>query len=84
MNPDEINTEEARLVIGARRYAYDPVLDPAADVIEQGPTAWRQLPPKLLSVAAVHLDLRNDYRRAVAAGVIPHDRNQHTYTGGQR
>lgn len=75
MNPDEINTDAARLEINARAYHYDPTLDAACDVIEQGPTAWRELHPKLLSVAAVHLDLRNYYRAAVRAGVVPDDRS---------
>ncbi len=70
----DINSEHAHLEINARGYRYDPTLDPIADLIEQGPAAWKDVPPRLLDHASIHLDFRNQYRRAVAAGAIPDDR----------
>jgi len=75
----DIDSSAARLEMNARHYSYDPVLDPVADLIEQGPAAWRDVHPKLQSLASIHLDMRNDYRAAVRAGVIPDDRNEQTY-----
>jgi hypothetical protein len=68
--------DTAALEINACTYRYDATLDPIADLIEQGPAAWANVHPKLLSVATVHKDFRDSYRKAVAAGVIPDDRSQ--------
>ncbi len=69
----------ARLELNARGYRYDPNLDPIADLIEQGPAAWAHVHPLLLDHASMHKDFRDHYRRAVAAGVIPDDRNAATH-----
>jgi hypothetical protein len=75
---DYIDSDKAHLEINARGYRYDPNLDPVADLIEQGPAACAGVPPRLLDLASVHKDFRDMYRRAVAAGAIPDDRNADT------
>jgi hypothetical protein len=67
---DNIDSTKATLEINARGYRYDPTLDPVADLIEQGPAACAGVHPKLLDLASIHLDFRNQYRAAVAAGAI--------------
>lgn len=76
---DHPNSAHARLEMNARGYRYDPVLDPAADKLEQGPEAWKDMHPLLVDRAAIHLDFRKQYRAAVEAGAIPDDRNAQTY-----
>ncbi len=76
---DYIDSNAARLEVNARHYQPDKVLDGIADLIEQGPAAWRDVHPKLLSLGAVHKDIRDQYKAAVAAGVVPDDRNPETY-----
>jgi hypothetical protein len=71
LDPD---SAKAKLEINARGYHYDPSLDPIADLIEQGPAACAGVHPKLLDLASIHRDFRDQYRRAVAAGAIPDDR----------
>ena len=73
------DSDKARLEINARGYRYDPHLDPIADLIERGPAAWADVPARLLDLASVHKDFRDQYRSAVAAGAIPDDRNAQTY-----
>jgi len=73
----DINSEHAKLALNASGYHYDEVLDPIADLIEQG--AWKDVPPRIIGVASVQLDLRNSYRAAVKAGAIPDDRNADTH-----
>lgn len=75
---DQIASDNARLELNARGYRYDPVLDPAADKLDRGPEAWKDMPAHLLSVASVHKDMRDMYRAAVKAGAIPDDRNAQT------
>lgn len=74
---DQHSSDHARLELNARGYHYDPVLDPAADRIEQG--AWQDMPPALLSQASMHKDFRDMYRTAVKAGAIADDRNAQTH-----
>lgn len=74
-----IDSSAARLEMNARHYSYDPVLDPVADLIEQGPAAWRDVHPKLVDLGSVHKDIRDQYRAAVRAGVVRDDRNAETY-----
>jgi hypothetical protein len=76
---DHLDSDHARLELNARGYHYDPVLDPAADRLEQGPGGWKDMPPALLSQASMHKDFRDMYRTAVKAGAIPDDRNAQTY-----
>jgi hypothetical protein len=63
----------------ARAYRYDPQLDPIADLLEQGPQAYAHVPAKLVDLASIHKDFRDQYRAAVAAGSVPDDR-RHTPT----
>ena len=76
LDPD---SHKAHLEINARGYRYDSTLDPIADLIEQGPAACAGVHPKLLDHASIHKDFRDQYRRAVAAGAIPDDRNADTH-----
>lgn len=76
---DDLDSRKAHLEINARGYRYDPVLDAAADKLEQGHDAWKDLPAHVLSQASVQLDFRNQYRAAVKAGAIPDDRNADTH-----
>ena len=76
---DHRTSDNARLELNARGYHYDPVLDAAADKLEQGPAAWKDMPPALLSQASMHRDFRDMYRAAVKAGAIPHHRNATTH-----
>jgi len=69
----------ASLELNARGYRFDPILDAAADKLEQGREAWADMPAPLLRQATVHKDLRDHYRAAVKAGVVPDDRNATTY-----
>ncbi len=75
----EIDSDAARLELNARHYEYDPTLDAAADLLDQGPAAWRDLHPLLVDQASIYRDFRSAYRQAVAAGVIADDRNAETY-----
>ncbi len=75
----DIDSDAAQLEMNARHYQPDAALDSIADRIEQGPAACQGIPPKALDLGSIQLDMRNDYRRAVAAGAIPDDRNEQTY-----
>ncbi len=58
----------------ARLFQYDPHLEAAADLFDRDPLAWAQLPVALQDASGMYRDMRNDYRAAVRAGVIPDDR----------
>jgi len=77
----DIDSNMAKLELNARGYRYDPNLDPIADLLEQGHAAWKDVPPRLLGVASIHKDFRDQYRRAVAAGAIADNRNADTDKG---
>ena len=65
----------AQLEMNARAHRYDPLLDSIADAMDRGDVnAWQRLHPKLADRAAIYRDFRQQYRDAVAAGVIPDDR----------
>lgn len=78
------DTTDARLEMNARAYRYDPHLDAAADKLDQGPDAWKDMHPLLLDQASIYRDFRNHYRAAVKAGAIPDDRNATTWKEAQR
>lgn len=65
----------ARLEINARLFAYDPVLEAAANLFDQDPAAWQKLPILLQDRSGHYRDARAAYRRAVEAGAIEDDRN---------
>ncbi len=58
----------------ATLYRYDKTLDEAADLFDRDPRAWQQLPVIVQDRSGFYRDLRDAYRRAVKAGVIPDDR----------
>lgn len=64
----------ARLEINARHFRYDPVLDRAADLFHTDRAAWNRLPRSVKSQTDIYADFRQQYRDAVAAGVITDDR----------
>ncbi len=68
------NFEAGRLAANARLYAPDPHLDRAADLFEQDRQAWERLPARTRDLSVIHKDLRNVYRAAVRARLIPDDR----------
>lgn len=65
---DETN-QRARLEINARLYRPDPLLDRAADLLENDRAAWDALPLRVRSVAVEHKHFRDMYRAAKAVGV---------------
>ncbi|MDP9460493.1 MAG: hypothetical protein M3Q22_09665 [Actinomycetota bacterium] len=70
-----INSFEAgRLAANARMYQPDELLDRAADLYEQDRQAWERLSARTRDLSVIHLDLRNVYRAAVRARLIPDDR----------
>lgn len=64
----------ARLEINAQSFRYDPVLDRAADLFHTDRAAFNRLPVAVKAEADIYADLRQCYRDAVAAGVVPADR----------
>jgi len=60
----------AKLLLNARGYRFDPVLDRAADLFDSDPEAWQRLPVQVQDRSGIYRDLRETHRRAVAAGVI--------------
>lgn len=73
--PDPIlGVEHGRLIVNSGMYRPDPALDHAADLFDADPQAWSRLPVKLQDLSGIHRDMRNQYRAAVAAGLIPDDR----------
>ena len=76
----EIDTQRTKLEANARRFQFDPHLDPIADAMDRGDTeAWSRLHPTVQDRASIYRDFRESYRRAVNAGAIPDDRNATTY-----
>ncbi|MDP9427574.1 MAG: hypothetical protein M3Q47_01235 [Actinomycetota bacterium] len=72
---EPLNSFEAgRLAANARLYRPDPRLDEAADLFETDRQAWDRLPARTRDLSVIHLDLRNVYRAAVRARLIPDDR----------
>ncbi|MDP9394456.1 MAG: hypothetical protein M3Q27_09510 [Actinomycetota bacterium] len=57
----------------ARLFRYDAHLEAAADLFDRDPLAWTRLPVALEDASGMYRDMRNDYRAAVKAGVIPPD-----------
>ncbi len=68
------NLEDGRLAANSRMYRPDPQLDKAADMFEQDREAWERLHPTTRDLSLIHLDLRNLYRAAVRARLVPADR----------
>ncbi|MDP9459519.1 MAG: hypothetical protein M3Q22_04430 [Actinomycetota bacterium] len=66
--------EAGRLAANARMYQPNELLDRAADLYEQDRQAWERLPARTRDLSVIHLDLRNVYRAAVRARLIPDDR----------
>jgi hypothetical protein len=65
--------DRARLEVNARSYRPDPVLDRAADLLENDRAAWDALPLRVRSIAVEHKAFRDYYRAAVKAGVYVPD-----------
>ena len=69
---------DARLELNARGFKYDANLDKDADLYDSDPDAWARLPITLQDHSGIYRDMRNHYRAAVAAGLIPDDRGPTT------
>ena len=71
MTYDTAASDAAKLALNARGYRPDPVLDHAADLIDAGDIeGWKKLPPQVQDLGSVQRDFREQYRRAVDAGVV--------------
>lgn len=69
-----IDDTNARLEMNASSYRPDPELERIADLFTADREAWNRLPNAITSAASVQADMRDHYRRAVAAGAITDDR----------
>lgn len=76
---ERIDSDATKLEINARSYKFDPNLDAVADLLDQGPAAWKDLHPLLIDRASIYRDMRTSYRAAVAAGAVADDRTAATY-----
>ncbi len=73
--PAPLNSFEAgRLAANARMYRPNELLDRAADLFENDRQAWDRLPARTRDLSLIHKDLRDLYRAAVRARLIPDDR----------
>ena len=72
--PDYLDVERGRLAANSRLYRPDANLDRLADMYENDRHRWDALPLQQRDLSYMHLEMRQQYRRAVAAGVIPDDR----------
>ncbi len=68
------NFEAGRLAANARMYRPDPHLDQAADLFENDRQAWERLHPRTRDLSLIHKEMRDLYRSAVRARLIPDDR----------
>ncbi|MDP9461661.1 MAG: hypothetical protein M3Q22_15905 [Actinomycetota bacterium] len=66
--------EAGRLAANARMYEPNELLDMAADLFENDRPAWDRLPARTRDLSIVHKDMRDLYRAAVRARLIPDDR----------
>ncbi|MDP9427394.1 MAG: hypothetical protein M3Q47_00265 [Actinomycetota bacterium] len=66
--------EAGRLAANARMYEPDELLDRAADLFENNRPAWERLPARTRDRSVIHKDMRDLYRAAVRARLIPDDR----------
>ena len=66
--------EAGRLEANARAFRVDPQLEPIADLFHADRDRYDRLPHSIKSQLDIYNDLRDHYRAAVAAGVIPDDR----------
>lgn len=76
MTEEALSASDYSLIKNAERYEYDPRLDPIADSMDAGDTAWTKAHPVLQDRAGIYRDLRTSYRTAVRAGLIPNDKEQ--------
>lgn len=74
MTPELDSFAAARLAANARMYRPDAVLDRAADLYRADRAAWEKLPARVRDESLIHLDMRDIYRGAVAAHLVPDDR----------
>lgn len=70
MNDTPMTAGDYSLMKNAERYQYDAQLDPIADQMDAGDTAWTQAHPVLQDRAGVYRALRTAHRQAIKAGLI--------------
>ena len=63
-----------RLAANARAYKPDATLDRLADLFENSRQEWNQLPLRARDLSFIHKEMRDTYRAAVRAGLVPDDR----------
>lgn len=66
-------TDRARLELDARGHRPDPQLEEALRLHREDRAAYDQLPTAVKARAAVYADLKANFDRAVAAGVVTPD-----------
>ena len=58
----------------SKLYRPDATLDRIADLYDNDREAWERMPASVKDHSILHRDMRNDYRAAVDAGLIPDNR----------
>ncbi len=71
---EPMTNDPGRLELNARAYRYDARMEQVCDLFDRDPDAWLRLHVVVQDQSGIYRDLRDHYRRAVAAGVIPDDR----------
>jgi hypothetical protein len=71
---DPVDSERVKLYEHAQRFQYDARMERALELFENDRPAFMRLPNEIKSQVGIYADFRDDYRRAVTAGVIPDDR----------
>ncbi len=66
--------EAGRLAANAHMYQPNELLERAADLFETDREAWERLPARTRDRSVIHKDMRDLYRAAVRARLIPDDR----------
>ena len=60
-----------RLAANARAYKPEATLDRLADLFESSGSEWDQLPSRARDLSFIHKEMRDTYRGAVRAGLVP-------------
>ncbi len=68
--------EAGRLAANARMYRPDAHLDRLADMFENDRDRWDALPARQRDLSLIHKEMRDVYRSAVRARLVPDDRGQ--------
>lgn len=69
-----LSVEGGRLAANSRLYRPDAELDRLADLFEKDRPEWDRLPARYRDLSFMHKEMRDAYRAAVSAGLVPDDR----------